>query len=41
MYMGPLSMGRAFIAINPTATANNCLAAAIRYVSTRRQFTTS
>ena len=38
MYMGPLSMGRAFIVSNSIAAANSCLAIAIRYTCTRRQF---
>lgn len=41
LYMGPLSVGRAFITCNSIAAANNCLAIAIRYTCTRRQFSNS
>lgn len=39
--MGPLSVGRAFITCNAIGAANSCLAIAIRYACTRRQFSNS
>lgn len=36
--MGPLSVGRAFIACNSIAVTNSSLAIAIRFTANRRQF---
>lgn len=38
VYMGPLSLGRACIAINGTAASNSALLIGIKYACTRRQF---
>ena len=36
--MGPLSYGRAFVALNSIAAATTALAVAVRYCAMRRQF---
>lgn len=36
--MGPLSVGRAFVASNPIGQCINCLSIAIRFTCNRRQF---
>lgn len=36
--MGPLSVGRAFVAVNAMASSTSALASAIRYTNLRKQF---
>lgn len=36
--MGPLSVGRAFVALNSVTVSTSALAIAIRYSNTRKQF---
>ena len=38
LYMGPLSVGRAFVAVNSVTASTSALAVAIRYSNIRRQF---
>ena len=38
MYMGPLSVGRGFVATNSVTAVTSGLAIAIRYANVRKQF---
>ena len=41
MYMGPLSLGRAYISFNPIGLTFNALNIALKYACVRRQFESS